>query len=205
MSGSQLQGDMDGVLRGCVQGAPAIHRACHTIGHDGLSYELLVLLSGLLPNPKLETSMLSICLNTGSLMFMVPFGLCTAIRAYHHLHDDFATQLWGYMYNNEAEVVKYIARMIPVLATSFFMIFTANREHRSVTLFENTISSEFYQHLFKKLRNPQMKSKSLYYRHINQVQMSNGTNIVKSSISKPCDLTCGHNTEKANQSTATCM
>nr|AAK91329.1 Hypothetical protein [Oryza sativa Japonica Group]ABB47257.2 retrotransposon protein, putative, unclassified [Oryza sativa Japonica Group] len=44
------------------------------------SFELVVLLSGLLPNPKLETSALSICLNTGSLMFMVPFGLCTAIR-----------------------------------------------------------------------------------------------------------------------------
>uniref|UniRef100_A0A0E0QXX9 Uncharacterized protein n=1 Tax=Oryza rufipogon TaxID=4529 RepID=A0A0E0QXX9_ORYRU len=43
------------------------------------SFELVVLLSGLLPNPKLETSALSICLNTGSLMFMVPFGLCTAI------------------------------------------------------------------------------------------------------------------------------
>ncbi|KAI4989271.1 hypothetical protein ZWY2020_036588 [Hordeum vulgare] len=36
------------------------------------SFELLVLLSGLLPNPKLETSVLSICLNTGALMFTVP-------------------------------------------------------------------------------------------------------------------------------------
>uniref|UniRef100_A0A0E0M6P8 Uncharacterized protein n=1 Tax=Oryza punctata TaxID=4537 RepID=A0A0E0M6P8_ORYPU len=46
------------------------------------SFELLVLLSGLLPNPKLETSVLSICLNTGSLMFMVPYGLCTSIYIY---------------------------------------------------------------------------------------------------------------------------
>ncbi|OEL23783.1 Protein DETOXIFICATION 16 [Dichanthelium oligosanthes] len=65
------------------------------------SFELLVLLSGLLPNPKLETSVLSICLNTGALMFMIPFGLCTAI-------------------SNEPEVVTYIAKMIPVLAISFF-------------------------------------------------------------------------------------
>ncbi|KAI5015390.1 hypothetical protein ZWY2020_056780 [Hordeum vulgare] len=43
------------------------------------SFELLVLLSGLLPNPKLETSVLSICLNTGTLMFTVPSGLCAAI------------------------------------------------------------------------------------------------------------------------------
>ncbi|KAI4979751.1 hypothetical protein ZWY2020_016504 [Hordeum vulgare] len=43
------------------------------------SFELLVLLSGLLPNPKLETSVLSICLNTSTLMFTVPSGLCAAI------------------------------------------------------------------------------------------------------------------------------
>jgi len=43
------------------------------------SFELLVLLSGLLPNPKLETSVLSISLNTGSLAFMIPFGLSAAI------------------------------------------------------------------------------------------------------------------------------
>lgn len=27
---------------------------------------------------------------------------------------------WGYMYSNESEVVTYIAKMIPVLAISFF-------------------------------------------------------------------------------------
>ncbi|KAI4975584.1 hypothetical protein ZWY2020_049191 [Hordeum vulgare] len=43
------------------------------------SFVLLVLLSGLLPNPKLETSVLSICLNTGALMFTVTSGLCAAI------------------------------------------------------------------------------------------------------------------------------
>ncbi|WVZ76803.1 hypothetical protein U9M48_024736 [Paspalum notatum var. saurae] len=43
------------------------------------SFELLVLLSGLLPNPKLETAVLSICLNTISLVFMAPLGLGAAI------------------------------------------------------------------------------------------------------------------------------
>ncbi|KAI4996171.1 hypothetical protein ZWY2020_046437 [Hordeum vulgare] len=43
------------------------------------SFELLVLLSGLSPNPKLQTFVLSICLNTGALMFTVPSGLCAAI------------------------------------------------------------------------------------------------------------------------------
>uniref|UniRef100_A0ACD5WKN5 Uncharacterized protein n=1 Tax=Avena sativa TaxID=4498 RepID=A0ACD5WKN5_AVESA len=115
------------------------------------SFELLVLLSGLLPNPKLETSVLSICLNTGALMFMVPAGLCTAIstRVSNELGAGkpqaakLATRLvvcmalcggmvisvtmillrgfWGYLYSNEEEVVAYIARMIPVLAISFFI------------------------------------------------------------------------------------
>ncbi|KAM0827318.1 hypothetical protein ACQ4PT_068275 [Festuca glaucescens] len=115
------------------------------------SFELLVLLSGLLPNPKLETSVLSICLNTGALMFMVPAGLCTAIstRVSNELGAGkpqaakLATRVvvcmalcgglvmsvamillrkfWGYLYSNEEEVVTYIARMIPVLAISFFI------------------------------------------------------------------------------------
>ncbi|XP_020146776.1 protein DETOXIFICATION 16-like [Aegilops tauschii subsp. strangulata] len=115
------------------------------------SFELLVLLSGLLPNPKLETSVLSICLNTGALMFMVPSGLCAAIstRVSNELGAGrpqaarlatrvvvcmamltgsvisitmiFLRKSWGYMYSNEEEVVTYIARMIPVLAISFFV------------------------------------------------------------------------------------
>uniref|UniRef100_A0A0E0G6P2 Protein DETOXIFICATION n=1 Tax=Oryza nivara TaxID=4536 RepID=A0A0E0G6P2_ORYNI len=43
------------------------------------SYEILVLLSGRLPNPKLQTSVLSISLNTASLVWMIPFGLGCAI------------------------------------------------------------------------------------------------------------------------------
>lgn len=39
------------------------------------SFELLVLLSGLLPNPVLETSTLSICLNTSLTLWMIPVGL----------------------------------------------------------------------------------------------------------------------------------
>ncbi|XP_075097569.1 protein DETOXIFICATION 2-like [Nicotiana tabacum] len=39
------------------------------------SLEVLILLSGLLPNPKLETSVLSICLTISALHFSIPFGL----------------------------------------------------------------------------------------------------------------------------------
>ncbi|OEL13665.1 Protein DETOXIFICATION 16 [Dichanthelium oligosanthes] len=73
------------------------------------SFELLVLLSGILPNPKLETSVLSICINTATLLYMVPLGLGTS------------TSIWGYAYSSEKEVVTYIARMLPILAVSFFV------------------------------------------------------------------------------------
>ncbi|XP_047059139.1 protein DETOXIFICATION 16-like [Lolium rigidum] len=115
------------------------------------SFELLVLLSGLLPNPALETSVLSICLNTGDLIFMVASGLCTAIStrvsnelgAGHPQAAKRATKVvicmalseglviaitmvllrnfWGYVYSNEEDVVRYIARMIPILAISYFI------------------------------------------------------------------------------------
>ncbi|CAN1240332.1 Protein DETOXIFICATION 16 [Linum grandiflorum] len=41
-------------------------------------FEMLVLGAGLLPNPKLETSVLSICLNTALTLWMIPYGLGAA-------------------------------------------------------------------------------------------------------------------------------
>ncbi|KAK1551872.1 hypothetical protein Q3G72_006317 [Acer saccharum] len=43
------------------------------------SFEMVVLLSGLLPNPKLETSVLSISLNTCWMVYMISVGLGGAI------------------------------------------------------------------------------------------------------------------------------
>ncbi|KAG8639176.1 protein DETOXIFICATION 12 isoform X2 [Manihot esculenta] len=42
------------------------------------SFELLVLLSGLLPNPELETSILSVCLTTISTLYAIPYGFGAA-------------------------------------------------------------------------------------------------------------------------------
>ncbi|GMH01596.1 hypothetical protein Nepgr_003435 [Nepenthes gracilis] len=42
------------------------------------SFELLILLSGLLPNPELETSVLSICLTTISTVYAIPYGVGAA-------------------------------------------------------------------------------------------------------------------------------
>ncbi|XP_059303425.1 protein DETOXIFICATION 16-like [Lycium ferocissimum] len=115
------------------------------------SFELMVLLSGLLPNPQLETSVLSICLNTAATVWMIPFGLSSAIstRVSNELgagHPQTARlalyvvlavavieglvlglvvilirNVWGYAYSNETEVVRYIATMMPLLAASNFL------------------------------------------------------------------------------------
>eukprot|EP00257_Ricinus_communis_P026545 XP_025013959.1 protein DETOXIFICATION 16 isoform X1 [Ricinus communis] len=115
------------------------------------SYESLVLISGLLPNPKLETSMMSISLNTSSLVFRIPVGLGSAIstRVSNELGAGkpqsarLAVQIviclaviesvllsliavavrdiWGYLYTNELEIVRYLASIMPILAISNFM------------------------------------------------------------------------------------
>ncbi|TVU12903.1 hypothetical protein EJB05_46569 [Eragrostis curvula] len=115
------------------------------------SFEILVLLSGLLPNPQLETSVLSICLNTGALLYMIPLGLTSSISTrvsnelgagkpqaaklatrvvmYMALSEGLVISLtmtllrnvWGYMYSNEPELVAYIAKMLPILGISFFI------------------------------------------------------------------------------------
>ncbi|KAL5079524.1 hypothetical protein RYX36_007945 [Vicia faba] len=115
------------------------------------SFELMVILSGLLPNPKLETSVLSICLNTEAAIWMIPFGLSGAIsiRVSNELGAGnpraarlavcvvmvitiiesilvgavmFLTRnILGYAYSNEEQVVKYIATLLPILAVTHFL------------------------------------------------------------------------------------
>ncbi|KAH9675638.1 protein DETOXIFICATION [Citrus sinensis] len=46
------------------------------------SMEILILLSGLLPNPKLETSVLSICLTISTLHFTIPYAFGVAARSF---------------------------------------------------------------------------------------------------------------------------
>ncbi|KAI3997131.1 hypothetical protein MKX01_008975 [Papaver californicum] len=112
------------------------------------SFELTVLLSGLLPNPKLETSVLSICLNTCALLWMIPTGLVGLTRVSNELgagHPRAARlavqvvfvlavtegiligtimilvrHILGKAFSNEKEVVDYVAFMMPILAVSNF-------------------------------------------------------------------------------------
>ncbi|XP_006359543.1 protein DETOXIFICATION 16-like [Solanum tuberosum] len=115
------------------------------------SFEMMVLLSGLLPNPKLETSVLSISLNTCSMVYMIPLGLsgATSVRVSNELGAGrpqaarlaastavflvategviaaivliFVRKLWGYCYSTEEEVVSYVAQMLVLLAGSHFL------------------------------------------------------------------------------------
>ncbi|KAH7533919.1 hypothetical protein FEM48_Zijuj04G0182500 [Ziziphus jujuba var. spinosa] len=115
------------------------------------SFELIIFLSGLLPNPKLETSVLTICLTTTSLHYFIPYGVGAAasIRVSNELGagNSQAAQMavyvavvvvvieaavlsmilfccrsvLGYAYSNEMEVVAYVQRVTPLLSLSFIM------------------------------------------------------------------------------------
>ncbi|KAL2499461.1 MATE efflux family protein [Abeliophyllum distichum] len=112
------------------------------------SLEVLILLSGLLPNPKLETSVLSICLTISTLHFTVPygFGAAASTRVSIELGAGnpqkarvavsvvmflavietvtvsialfFFRHILGRAYSNEKQVVDYIGAMIPFICLS---------------------------------------------------------------------------------------
>ncbi|KAL1295999.1 hypothetical protein HN51_056783 [Arachis hypogaea] len=115
------------------------------------SYELLILLSGLLPNPQLETSVLSVCLNTISTLYTIPFGIGAAastrvsneLGAGKPLAARVAVlagmslavietsivsatlfscrHIYGYVFSNEEEVVDYVTVMAPLVCVSVIL------------------------------------------------------------------------------------
>ncbi|CAK9156920.1 unnamed protein product [Ilex paraguariensis] len=115
------------------------------------SFELIILLSGLLSNPKLETSVLSVCLNTISTLYCIAYGLGSAVstRVSNELGAGnprgarvavfgvillaiiqtaivsailFASRhVFGYMFSNVKEVVHYVTTMVPLLCLSVAM------------------------------------------------------------------------------------
>ncbi|KAG0611524.1 hypothetical protein M758_7G146200 [Ceratodon purpureus] len=102
--------------------------------------------SGLLPNPQLELSALSVCLSTITINYMIPFGLSAAAStrvsnelgagnaraaklAVHVVMSMSAFQAtiigsilvalrfhWGWLYSNEAEVVHHVGTIMPFIA-----------------------------------------------------------------------------------------
>ncbi|KAG5521663.1 hypothetical protein RHGRI_034028 [Rhododendron griersonianum] len=115
------------------------------------SFELLILLSGLLPNPELETSVLSVCLNTISTLYAIPYGFGAAVSTrvsnelgagnpqgarvavfvvmFHAVMETtivsatlFAMRrIFGYTFSNEKEVVDYVTSMAPLVCLSVIM------------------------------------------------------------------------------------
>lgn len=118
---------------------------------EGWSFEFIVLLSGLLPNPELETSVLSVCLNTIATLYSIPYGLSGAVstRVSNALGAGnpqgarisvFTVMLltvmeailisatlfgcrniFGFVFSNEMEVVNYVAKIAPLLSLSVIM------------------------------------------------------------------------------------
>ncbi|XP_047965925.1 protein DETOXIFICATION 12-like [Salvia hispanica] len=112
------------------------------------SFELLILLAGLFPNPQLEASVLSVCLNTVATLYAIPYGLASSAstRISNQLGagrpqgarlsvvallilatvNAFVVSLaiflnrnvFGYVFSNEKEVVDYVTRMAPLVCLS---------------------------------------------------------------------------------------
>ncbi|XP_013599091.1 PREDICTED: MATE efflux family protein 5-like isoform X1 [Brassica oleracea var. oleracea] len=112
------------------------------------SFEFLVMLSGILPNPKLETSVLSVCLSTISSLYQIPesLGAAASTRVANELGAGnpkkarmavytvmvitgvesvmvsaivfAARNVFGYLFSSETEVVDYVRTMAPLVSLS---------------------------------------------------------------------------------------
>ncbi|KAJ4961265.1 hypothetical protein NE237_021175 [Protea cynaroides] len=115
------------------------------------SFEMMVLMAGLLPDPQLETSVLAIILNTCGLTFNISFGLSgtASTRVSNELGAGrpqaarvavlsvllmaiadgtilgltmiLLRNIWGSLFSNEEKVVTYVSKTIPLLAASIFL------------------------------------------------------------------------------------
>ncbi|KAL1203571.1 Protein DETOXIFICATION 12 [Cardamine amara subsp. amara] len=115
------------------------------------SYELIVLLSGLLPNPQLETSVLSVCLQTISVLYSTPLAISAAAstrisnelgagnsRAAHivvYAAMSLAVMeglivstsllvgrnVFGYIFSSDKETIDYVAKMAPLVSISLIL------------------------------------------------------------------------------------
>ncbi|XP_056685217.1 protein DETOXIFICATION 14 isoform X2 [Spinacia oleracea] len=109
------------------------------------SFELVILLSGFLPNPELETSVLSVCLTTMQTLFEIPYGISAAAstKIANELGSGnpqaariaargvmvmgvanglvvssilFAVRrVFGYCFSKDKEVVDYVTTMAPLI------------------------------------------------------------------------------------------
>ncbi|KAF3525767.1 hypothetical protein F2Q69_00050901 [Brassica cretica] len=115
------------------------------------SFEILLLLSGLLPNSKLETSVMSICLTTSALHYVLVDAIGAAAST--HVSNELGAgnpkaaraaanaalylgafdasfvcitlysyrKTWAYIFSNEVEVAHYATKITPILCLSIFI------------------------------------------------------------------------------------
>ncbi|PON50279.1 Multi antimicrobial extrusion protein [Trema orientale] len=125
-------------------GIPAAVMACF----ESWAIEIMILLSGFLRNSKFETSVLSICITTTSLHYVISYGIASAAstRVSNELGagnpeaakvavtasmilaaiEAISTSIilfccrsvLGYVYSNDKEVVKYVAHITPLVSLS---------------------------------------------------------------------------------------
>ncbi|CAN7022363.1 hypothetical protein BRARA_F01918 [Brassica rapa] len=118
---------------------------------EWLAFEVITLLSGLLPNSKLETSVISICLTTSTLHYNLVNGISDAASTNvanelgagnpRGAHDSasaaviiaavesvivsstlfLSRNVWPYAYSNVEEVTRYVTKMTPILCISILM------------------------------------------------------------------------------------
>ncbi|XP_049932010.1 protein DETOXIFICATION 12-like isoform X5 [Nymphaea colorata] len=115
------------------------------------TFELMILLSGLLPDPKVQASVLSICVYTLNVVYSIPYGLGAAAstRISNELGAGWSRRarsavfvvillavidmlivnttlyairyLLGYAYSSEKEVSLYVVRVVPLVSLSSCM------------------------------------------------------------------------------------
>lgn len=115
------------------------------------SYELIILFSGLLPNPELETSVLSVCLQTIATIYSIPLAIAAAAstrisnelgagnsRAAHivvyaamslavmeslvvSMSLLVGRNVFGFVFSSDKDTVDYVAKMAPLVSISIIL------------------------------------------------------------------------------------
>ncbi|TYI84878.1 hypothetical protein E1A91_D05G397800v1 [Gossypium mustelinum] len=110
------------------------------------AFELLVLLAGLMPNSKVTTSLIAMCVNTESIAYMITYGLSAAARVSNELGAEnprkaktamvvslklsillaltvvvalaFGHNIWAAFFTNTASIINQFASITPFLLIS---------------------------------------------------------------------------------------
>nr|GMD41095.1 protein DETOXIFICATION 16-like [Ipomoea batatas] len=117
-----------GIIKFLRLGIPSTAMLCL----ENWSFELMVLLSGLLPNPKLETSVLSIAVrvsnevgggrpNAAWVAVRTALGCVATEGILVGIGMVSVHKVWGYVFSTEEEVVNYAGHMLLLLSASHFL------------------------------------------------------------------------------------